>query len=116
MHTAFNLFATSNILAAVTAAGAAGLFLCASGKAQTVPAASASLAGSGRSPVRGSAPDEIRPFHINANEKALTDLRRRLGAVRWPDRETVTDRSQGVQLATMKQLVRYWQTDYNWRK
>lgn len=58
----------------------------------------------------------IRPFHVHVPQAALDDLRRRIAATRWPDQETVTDRSQGVQLATMKELVRYWQTDYNWRK
>jgi len=58
----------------------------------------------------------IRPFHVNVPKAALTDLRRRLAATQWPDKETVTDESQGVQLATMKELVRYWGTDYDWRK
>ena len=49
-------------------------------------------------------------------EEALVDLRRRMAATRWPDRETVTDRSQGVQLAKLQELVRYWRTDYDWRK
>jgi pimeloyl-ACP methyl ester carboxylesterase len=60
--------------------------------------------------------DAIRPFRVEVPEEALVDLRRRLAATRWPDQETVTDRSQGVQLATMKELLRYWQTDYDWRK
>jgi pimeloyl-ACP methyl ester carboxylesterase len=58
----------------------------------------------------------IRPFRIHVPQAALTDLRQRLAATRWPDAETVADRSQGVQLATMKDLVRYWQTSYDWRK
>src|SRR4051795_12105513 len=57
----------------------------------------------------------IRPFHVDVPEEALTDLRRRLTATRWPSRELVTDRSQGVQLATMQELTRYWATDYDWR-
>ena len=52
-------------------------------------------------------PDAIRPFHINIPKAALTDLHRRLLATKWPDKETVTDDSQGVQLATMKKLVDY---------
>ena len=60
--------------------------------------------------------DAVRPFRINVPEDALIDLRRRLAATRWPDRETVTDDSQGVQLATMRELARYWATDYDWRK
>jgi pimeloyl-ACP methyl ester carboxylesterase len=58
----------------------------------------------------------IRPFHINFPEADLVDLRRRVKATRWPDRETVTDRTQGVQLATVQKLARYWSTDYDWRK
>ena len=61
-------------------------------------------------------PNAVRPFHINIPEDALVDLRRRIAATQWPDMETVTDQSQGVQLATMKELVRYWATDYDWRK
>jgi pimeloyl-ACP methyl ester carboxylesterase len=57
----------------------------------------------------------IRPLHVNVPETELTELRRRINATRWPDRETVTDASQGVQLATMQKLARYWATDYDWR-
>jgi pimeloyl-ACP methyl ester carboxylesterase len=57
-----------------------------------------------------------RPFHINIPEAALLDLRQRVLATRWPERETVADRSQGVQLATMQALARYWGTEYDWRK
>src|ERR1700690_1818488 len=59
---------------------------------------------------------EIRPFHINFQEEQLADLRRRIVATKWPERETVSDATQGVQLATMKKLARYWATDYDWRK
>jgi pimeloyl-ACP methyl ester carboxylesterase len=58
----------------------------------------------------------IRPFRINVPDDQLVDLRRRIVATRWPDRETVNDRSQGVQLAEFKEMVRYWGTDYDWRK
>ena len=58
----------------------------------------------------------IRPFRINVPEDQLVDLRRRIVATRWPDRETVNDRSQGMQLAEFKEMVRYWGTDYDWRK
>jgi pimeloyl-ACP methyl ester carboxylesterase len=58
----------------------------------------------------------IRPFHVNVSEADLVDLRRRVKATRWPDKETVTDRSQGVQLATIQKLARYWSTEYDWRK
>ncbi|KAA0070526.1 epoxide hydrolase family protein [Tardiphaga sp. P9-11] len=58
----------------------------------------------------------IKPFRVIVPERDLTDLRRRLAATRWPDRETVADQSQGVQLSTIQQLVRYWHSDYDWRK
>jgi Epoxide hydrolase N terminus len=58
----------------------------------------------------------IRPFRINVPDEALVDLRRRLAVTRWPEKETVADESQGVPLATLQELVRYWQTDYDWRK
>ncbi|MBL9120231.1 MAG: alpha/beta fold hydrolase [Phycisphaerae bacterium] len=58
----------------------------------------------------------IRPFQFHASEEALTDLRRRIAATQWPDKETVNDATQGVQLATMKALARYWERDYDWRK
>ncbi len=59
---------------------------------------------------------DIRPFRVDVPAAELVDLRRRLAATRWPDPETVGDRSQGVQLATLQALVRYWETDYDWRK
>jgi pimeloyl-ACP methyl ester carboxylesterase len=84
------------LLAAAAAAGAAGLL-------------------TGR--VLAAAPDAtIRPFRIDVPEPAIVDLRRRIGMTRWPDKETVTDQSQGVQLASMQALVGYWGTDYDWRK
>ena len=59
----------------------------------------------------------IRSFpHVNVAEADLTELRRRINATRWPERETVTDASQGVQLATTQALARYWATEYDWRK
>ena len=60
--------------------------------------------------------DAIRPFRVSVPQEALDDLRSRIAATRWPTKELVGDRSQGVQLATLKELVRYWATDYDWRK
>src|ERR671930_774643 len=57
----------------------------------------------------------IRPFQFHASDEALADLRRRIAATNWPERELVTDASQGVQLATMRKLARYWETEYDWR-
>jgi hypothetical protein len=58
---------------------------------------------------------EIRPFRVGFPEAEVADLRRRIAATRWPERETVTDDSQGVRLALMQELARYWGTDYDWR-
>jgi pimeloyl-ACP methyl ester carboxylesterase len=60
--------------------------------------------------------DSIRPFHFEVPEKQIDDLRQRIAATRWPSQELVADRSQGVQLATLQELARYWATDYDWRK
>jgi pimeloyl-ACP methyl ester carboxylesterase len=59
---------------------------------------------------------DIRPFHVDTPEEELAELRDRIAGTRWPSRELVTDRSQGVQLATIKELARYWETEYDWRK
>ena len=77
------------------------------------------LAGSARAaaPLSGAEKDpttdgvSIRPFQFHASDAALTDLRQRVAATRWPSGELVTDATQGVQLATMRELARYWQTD-----
>jgi pimeloyl-ACP methyl ester carboxylesterase len=83
------------------------------------PSGEATLAGTTLSPGdTGTAVDDesIRPFHIDVPESDLVDLRRRIASTRWPDKETVADPSQGVQLATTQALARYWATDYDWRK
>ena len=59
---------------------------------------------------------EIRPFQVEIPEEELAELRRRIAATRWPTKELVADRSQGVQLATMQELARYWTTEYDWRR
>jgi pimeloyl-ACP methyl ester carboxylesterase len=59
---------------------------------------------------------EIRPFHVDIPDEVLDDLRRRIAATQWPDKETVADHSQGVPLAMTQKLVEYWATDYDWRK
>jgi len=84
----------------------AAMALAAAGAASLFPARPAPAAAS----------DAIRPFRIDVPEEALVDLRRRLAATRWPEKETVDDDSQGVPLAMLRELVRYWQTDYDWRK
>jgi pimeloyl-ACP methyl ester carboxylesterase len=92
------------VLAATAALGAFSL------AASAVPGIAAPAPGA----AEGDA--AIRPFRIDVPEEALADLRRRLAATRWPDREIVADQSQGVQLATLQQLVRYWETQHDWRK
>jgi pimeloyl-ACP methyl ester carboxylesterase len=59
---------------------------------------------------------EIRPFRVDMSDEAIADLRRRIAATRWPSKELVADRSQGVQLATLQELARYWVTEYDWRR
>jgi pimeloyl-ACP methyl ester carboxylesterase len=83
-----------------------------------VLATSAAAAAIGLLPGRLAAVDDntIRPFKVNVPEEALVDLRRRIAATRWPDKETVSDQSQGVQLAELQELVRYWGSGYDWRK
>jgi pimeloyl-ACP methyl ester carboxylesterase len=94
---------------------ALSLTLCTSlpaiGRAQTATASRAGSAAPGSTETQA-----IRPFRFYASDQALTDLRRRIQATRWPEKETVTDQSQGVPLATMRELARYWATDYDWRK
>ncbi len=94
-----------NVLANVAAAGALALTTSAPtgifGRAQAAEPAKQ---------------DDIRPFKALIPEEQLVDLRRRLAATRWPDKETVADQSQGAQLANLQELVRYWATAYAWRK
>ena len=58
---------------------------------------------------------EVRPFSVDVPDEAVEDLRRRIAATRWPSKELVDDRSQGVQLDTVQALARYWTSDYDWR-
>ena len=93
------------------------VLLSAATNAQTVSSAVASAKASHDGKAAVSSEDTaIRPFHVKVPQVALDDLRRRLAATRWPDRETVSDQSQGVQLAKFQELIRYWGEDYDWRK
>jgi hypothetical protein len=60
--------------------------------------------------------EAIRPFRASIPEEELTELRRRILATRWPEKETVNDSTQGVQLATTQKLAQYWATEYDWRR
>ena len=70
----------------------------------------------GGSPFGTTKADAILPFRVNVRSEDLANLRRRLASTRWPTKELVEDRSQGVQLATLRALARYWSTEYDWRK
>jgi pimeloyl-ACP methyl ester carboxylesterase len=85
------------------------------GAAMTIAAAGASSVGptTARAAAEG---DAIRRFRVNVPQEQIVDLRRRIAATRWPDKETVTDKSQGVQLSTIQKLAHYWQADHDWRK
>ena len=102
--------------------GAAAIGAAATAGAFSLLSEHANAAGIGQRPNQGNSAmatteaDAIRPFHINVPEEELADLRRRILATKWPERETVTDQSQGVQLATTQALAHYWVTDYDWRK
>ncbi len=113
-------FERRSFLATSAAAGVFGFVLLAvSAYAQTVPAVEVKVSVITLLPrtLSGAVHDNaVRPFRIDVPEAALVDLRRRVLATRWPDRETVIDQSQGVQLAKIQALARYWGTDYDWRK
>ena len=86
---------------------------------RSVLAASAAAAAVSLLPAQSAAAAEdpaIRPLSVSFPDEALTDLRRRVAATRWPEKETVADDTQGVQLATMQKLAQYWATDYDWSK
>lgn len=102
------------LVTSVAASAFALVLLAASSYAQPALAAEGITDSKQEKPVPGAG--EIRPFRVNVPEEALVDLRRRIAATRWPDRETVADRSQGAQLARLQELVRYWGSGYNWRK
>ncbi|MGW3248854.1 epoxide hydrolase family protein [Streptomyces sp. NPDC001070] len=105
-HSRRTFLSTSAAATAAVVAGSFGLF-------PAQPAAAATATGSR---LDATARGDIRPFRFHAPHRDLVDLRRRIIATRWPEHETVADQSQGVQLATMKELARYWASDYDWRR
>src|SRR3712207_3144143 len=90
--------------------------LAASALAGTASMLLADRAAAGSASPRARAHAALRPFRFRASDAALADLRRRVLATKWPSRELVPDPSQGVQLATMQKVARYWATDYDWRR
>ena len=98
------------MIAATAAAGAVGLL--------SAQAAIADVASANRPATQGATPmdDAIRPFHFEASNDSLADLKKRITATRWPDKETVKDATQGVQLETMQKLAQYWATEHDWRR
>jgi pimeloyl-ACP methyl ester carboxylesterase len=116
--------ARRGLFATAAAAGALGLLLfTAPSYGQAVKASDAQAPNAKASPIspvpakqRAVEDQSIRPFHFNVSDEALADLRRRIAATRWPEKETVADESQGVRLATIQELARYWAADYDWRK
>jgi hypothetical protein len=97
---------------------ALGLALCASRSALAHAQAATTTRDAPLIPasLEAAGDEAIRPFRVRVPDADLADLRRRLAATRWPDKETVADESQGAQLAKLQELVRYWGTDYDWRK
>jgi hypothetical protein len=102
------------VLAGSAAAGAVSPFPAHPAAAADTPPSQPS--NKGDSPMGTPEDNPIRPFRIDVREEQIADLRRRVAATRWPDKETVTGPSQGVQLATIQKVARYWQTDHDWRK
>jgi pimeloyl-ACP methyl ester carboxylesterase len=108
-----NSWGWRRLLAASVTAAAVGILVPATPTHAQIADTSASSPS-----VKAPAPDgdqSIRPFHVSFSQDALADLRRRIAATEWPERETVSDATQGVRLATMRQLAQYWATAYDWR-
>jgi pimeloyl-ACP methyl ester carboxylesterase len=102
--------------AAMGVAATGALSLLPASRARASEAIADPSSNQGAAAMDTAAHSAIRPFHVNFPDEALADLRRRIAATRWPEKETVADTTQGVQLATVQALVRYWGTDYDWRK
>ncbi len=102
-----------SVLVSAAAASAANLFFAHQPAVGETPPSQPPKQGDGS--MRKVEDAAIRPFSFNASDEDLTGLRQRIAATKWPSQELVTDASQGVQLATMRELARYWQTDFDWR-
>jgi pimeloyl-ACP methyl ester carboxylesterase len=113
------------VIASVACAGvispaSGGALTMTSASSTTTPAPTptreAPIIGAAAAAAQPAADTAIRPFKFHATDEQLVDLKRRILATRWPEKETVSDSSQGVPLATMRELAQYWVTDYDWRK
>ncbi|MET0272686.1 MAG: epoxide hydrolase family protein [Phenylobacterium sp.] len=111
MLSEFSLTTRRRFLAASAMTGALGF-----GASVSSDAFAAEAPAGGGASSRAGDPTALRPFHYKASDAELAELRRRIKATRWPERETVADDSQGVQLATTRKLADYWAGDYDWRK
>jgi len=110
---------TTRLCAATTAALAFGLCVFASpdyGQTTTISDTESSVVAQASAQPAAAEDQSIRPFKVQVPQAALNDLRRRIAATRWPDKETVADQSQGAQLAKLQELVRHWGSGYGWRK
>ncbi len=122
MSRSYSIIGKRNRLAAYALAGAIAIFLPAVGAhAETSSPARSGVevtqaSVTGVSEGRAAVDQTIRPFQFHATDEAIDDLKRRIKATRWPDRELVTDDSQGVRLATMQKLAEYWANQHDWRK
>jgi pimeloyl-ACP methyl ester carboxylesterase len=119
MYAALSAPAWRRALASSTATRVFGLALLATSYAQAISAADVLPPADSKPAAVSGTPAEdisIRPFQVHIPEAQLADLRRRVLATRWPEKETVGDQSQGVQLAKIQDLAHYWGTDYDWRK
>ena len=105
-----------SLLARSAAVGAASILTAHLAVAATPDVSPGQPPNQGEKSMASTEDSAIRPFRFNASDEALADLRRRVAGTKWPSRELVTDASQGVQRATMSELARYWQTEYDWRK
>jgi pimeloyl-ACP methyl ester carboxylesterase len=114
MFSEFPATTRRRFLTASATAGALGFATSVS--ADTLGLAGEHSGGGGGSPAPAAAGPAVRPFHFKASDAELLDLRRRVSATRWPDKETVNDDSQGVRLGTMRKVADYWVNGYDWRK
>jgi hypothetical protein len=109
-------FTLRNPVAAALAFGLVAFSTTSYGQTSTISEGEATLVqATSKQPVRGEG-RSIRPFTVHIPQAQIDGLRRRIAATQWPEKETVADQSQGVPLAAMQELARYWATDYDWRK